>query len=90
MRIQNIANKIKELGGTYDTATYLRKDNRHIVELTGKLGVYEIEAIDFVAVSALFTDADTSSISVRREGDTSWVVHRTINALDQLAPRGAV
>lgn len=88
MRIQNIANKIKALGGTYDTVTHLRKDNRYVLELRGKLGVYEVEAIDFVSPSALFTDADTSSISVRRDGDVSWVVHRTINALDQLAPKG--
>ncbi|WP_405970890.1 hypothetical protein OG496_12360 [Streptomyces sp. NBC_00988] len=90
MRIQNIADKINGLGGTCGISSRSREDNRYVVAVTGKLGVYQLEAIDYVSPSPLSTDADTSSISVRRDGDASWVVHRTINALDQLAPKGVM
>lgn len=90
MRIQNIADKINGLGGQCGINSHPREDNRHVVAVRGRLGVYEVEAVDYVSPSALSTDADTSSISVRRDGDSSWVVYRTINALDQLAPKGVM
>ena len=91
MRIQNIANKVKELGGTCVIDANRRSDDsRYIVGLTGTLGVHQLEAIDYASPSGLATDADVSAISVKREGDTSYVVLRTINTLDQLAPKGVM
>lgn len=93
MRIQNIANKIESLGGTCNIDTRPREDNRHIVRLIGKLGRYDIEAIDYGSPSSVSTDADVSAIAFKREGDESdpmadysaWMFLRTIGSLEQLA-----
>lgn len=96
MRIQKIANKIEELGGTRRIeATHRADDSRYIVKLTGKLGRYEIEAVDYGSRSPLSTDADVSVVAYKREDDapdsetglTAWLFVRTIRELDQLAPK---
>ncbi|KUO18407.1 hypothetical protein [Streptomyces dysideae] len=97
MRIQNIANKIEALGGTCQIDAHPRDDNRHIVRLTGKLGRYDIEAIDYGAPSPLSTDADVSAIAFKHQHDESdpmtdysaWMFLRTIGSLGMLAPKRA-
>ncbi|WP_435212624.1 hypothetical protein [Streptomyces sp. bgisy034] len=90
MRIQNIANKIESLGGTCRLSAHLRKDNRHIVRLTGELGRYNVEAVDYNSPSSLATDADVSVVLYKREDDKDeWLFLRTIGSLEQLAPKHA-
>ncbi|MFC8080352.1 hypothetical protein ACFUN8_33030 [Streptomyces sp. NPDC057307] len=97
MRIQNIANKIEALGGTCQIDAHPREDSRHIVRLIGKLGRYDIEAIDYGAPSPLATDADVSAIAFKQEHDESdpmtdyfaWMFLRTIGSLEMLAPKNA-
>ncbi|WP_307132800.1 hypothetical protein [Streptomyces aurantiacus] len=65
------------------------------MKLTGKLGRFDIEAVDYGSPSALSTDADVSVIAFKREGDESdpmadysaWMFLRTIGSLEQLAPK---
>ncbi len=95
MRIQNIANKIEALGGTCQIDAHPREDSRHIVRLIGKLGRYDIEAIDYGAPSPLSIDADVSAIAFKRQneevdpltGNGAWMFVRTIGSLEMLAPK---
>jgi len=92
MRIQNIANKIEGLGGKCHIGAFPRKDNRHVVRLIGKLGRYDIEAVDHNSPSSMAADADVSVIMYRREDeetDSSWLFHRTIGSLEQLVSKNA-
>ncbi|MDN3263301.1 hypothetical protein QWJ26_26525 [Streptomyces sp. CSDS2] len=87
MRIRNIANRIEELNGTCDIKKHRRNDGRYVVKLTGKVGSFDIEAIDINSPSALSTVADAAYISVKREDEepsatvNPWKIHRTINAM---------
>jgi hypothetical protein len=90
MRIQNIANKVEGLGGKCQIGTSPRKDNRHVVQLVGKLGRYDIEAVDYNSPSSMATDADVSVILYRRDDekpDDPWQFHRTIGSLEELVPK---
>ncbi|MFC8829021.1 hypothetical protein ACFT9I_27150 [Streptomyces sp. NPDC057137] len=97
MRIQNIANKIESVGGACQVDTRPREDNRHVVRLVGKIGQYDIEAVDYGSPSPLASDADVSVIAFKPENDESdpmtdynaWMFIRTIGSLEQLLPRRA-
>lgn len=92
MRIQNIANKIEALGGKCQIGTSPRADNRHVVQLIGKLGRYDIEAVDYNSPSSMAADADVSVILYKREDDRPedpWQFHRTIGSLEQLVSKHA-
>ncbi|MCX4699007.1 hypothetical protein [Streptomyces sp. NBC_01373] len=87
MRIQNIANRIEELDGACDIRKHRRNDGRYVVKLTGKIGHFDIEAIDINSPSRLSMMADAAYISVKREDEepsvtvNPWKIHRTINAM---------
>ncbi|MFG2377610.1 hypothetical protein ACGFY9_39895 [Streptomyces sp. NPDC048504] len=92
MRIQNVANKIEALGGKCQIGTSPREDNRHVVRLIGKLGRYDIEAVDYNSPSSMAADADVSVIMYRREDESAespWLFHRTIGSLEQLVSKNA-